>query len=153
MNSENKRIILFLSFLYITLQWCLKTTFNEVGSQINEVDWSPDGQYLVVGSNANRVTVFSSVTSNVLWFETFSNPVTSTKFSKSGKLLGVATENSDTVRFYNIPSFTLNNSFRVGHTSASTTIWELDFSFDNKSFVTCGSDGYILQTKIVNLNN
>ena len=55
---------------------------------------------------------------------------------------------SDTIRIYNVPSFTLNMSFSAGHASSSTTINELDFSYDNTKIVTCGSDGYVNQRTI-----
>lgn len=92
--------------------------------------------------------MFSAVTSNILWYETLSNSVTTVKFSKSGKWLGVGQANSDTVRIYNVPEFTLNQSFKAGHSSNSTTIWELDFSFDGRKLVTCGSDGNVIQRNI-----
>lgn len=89
--------------------------------------------------------MFSAVTSNALWFTTLSDDVTTVKFSKSGNWLGVGQANSDTVRIYNVPAFTLNQSFSAGH---SSTIWELDFRFDDKKIVTCGDDGNVIQRNI-----
>lgn len=92
--------------------------------------------------------MFSAVTSNVLWFTTLSDQVTTIKFSKSGNWLAVGQANSDTVRIYNVPAFTLNESFRAGHSSSSDTIWELDFSYDDLKLVTCGKDGNVIQRNI-----
>lgn len=114
------------------------------------MDWSPDGQYIVTGSKSQRVTVISVYSSNVVWFDTLSSDVTTTKFSKTGKWLGVGQMGSDTIRIYNVPSFTLNMSFSAEHSSSTTDIFELDFSSDDSKMITCGSDGYVNQRILTN---
>jgi WD40 repeat protein len=85
---------------------------------------------------------------DVIWFQNFSNAVTTAKFSKNGRWLGVGQANTDTIRIYNVPSFTLNNSFRANHQNSSNTIWELDFNPNDTKIVTCASDGYVNQITI-----
>lgn len=93
------------------------------------------------------MTVLSSVTSNVVWFTTLSNIVTTTKFSKTGKWLAVGQTGDDTIRMYNVPSFTLHSSFRAEHGN-SRTVFELDFNSDDTKMVTCASDGKVNQRVI-----
>lgn len=57
---------------------------------------------------------------------------------------------SDTIRIYNVPSFTLNMSFSAEHSSSTTDIFELDFSSDDSKMITCGSDGYVNQRILTN---
>lgn len=88
--------------------------------------------------------MLSAVTSNVVWFTTLANVVTTTKFSKTGKWLGVGTTSDDTIRIYNVPAFTLNASFRAEHGNTET-VFELDFNSDDTKLATCGSDGKVNQ--------
>jgi WD40 repeat protein len=63
------KLIVFLALFCESLQWCLLKTYYELaGSRINEVDWSPDGNFIVTGSGSKRVTVISFATSNVVFF-------------------------------------------------------------------------------------
>lgn len=110
-----KMTILLVQVL-VSFQWCLKQTYYELaGSVINEVDWSPDNNLIVVGSDSKRVTVLSSITSNVVWFADFSNAVTTCKFGNLGRHLAVGFAGDDTVRIYNVPSFTPFATFRAQH--------------------------------------
>lgn len=98
----------------------------------------------MTGSTSNRVTVISFATSNVVWFDTLSDDVTTAKFSKNGKLLAVGQVGDDTIRVYNVPAFTLNATFRAEHGNTET-VYELDFNSDDTKMVTCGSNGYVNQ--------
>jgi WD40 repeat protein len=110
------KLLILLAQLSITLQWCLKQTYYELaGSPINEIDWSPDNNFIVVGSDSKRVTVISFITSNVVWFQSFSNIVTTCKFGNTGKYLAVGFSGDDTVRIYNVPSFTPLSNWRAQH--------------------------------------
>lgn len=62
-------------------------------------------------------------TSNVVWFDTFTADVTTAKFSKTGKWLGVGQMGSDTIKIYNVPTFTLNISFSAEHTTTNDDIF------------------------------
>jgi WD40 repeat protein len=108
--------------------------------QINEVDWSPDGQYFSVASNG--VTVYQFNTLNPIWSQSFAKAVNTAKFSKLGQYLAVGTNSNDTVFIYNVPGFTLNMSlpaFQVG----SENVYEVDFSPDDTKLVACGTNSYV----------
>ena len=115
------KLIVFLALLYESLQWCLLKTYYELaGSRINEVDWSPDGNFIVTGSGSKRVTVISFATSNVVFFKTFATDVNTAKFNRDGTLLAVGRSGDDTIEMYNVPLFTLNSTFRAGHGNSAT---------------------------------
>lgn len=142
------QLIFLLTQLHFSTEWCLyQTYFEPNGNKIFEIDWSPDGSYIVTAAASGKLSVLSFATSNVVWSDTLSNDVYTAKFSKNGKWLGVGQMSTDNIRIYNVPSFTLNMSFSAGHGS-SVTINELDFSYDNTKIVTCGSDGYVNQRTI-----
>lgn len=145
------KILLLLLLLERPASWCLFKTYHELqGSQINEVDWSTDDKYIVVGSNSYRVTVLSFLTSNVVWFANFNNIVNTVKFSKTGKWLGVGFVGNDTIILYHISNFTLYKSFRAGHGN-TISVNQLDFSNDDERIVTCGDDGNIIRRDVDDL--
>lgn len=88
--------------------------------------------------------MISFSTSNVVWFRTFSNMVTTAKFSHDGKFLAVGQANDDTINIYNVPAFTFRNSFRAEHGN-SETVYELDWNSDDSKMLTCASDGKVNQ--------
>lgn len=70
---------------------------------------------MVTASSSQRVTVYNTNTSEVVWFDTFAGNVTTAKFSNDGKLLAVGQMGSDTIKIYNVPGFLSNTSFSAGH--------------------------------------
>lgn len=148
------KILVISLQIYSTIQWCLYNSFTEVtGQHINEVDWSPDGQFIAVASDSDKATVYSFATLSPVWIGSFGNNVLTVKFSKQGKYLAVGTEDNNTVYVYNVPNFTYYASFSAFN-SSSQKVYEVDFHPTNENrLIACGSNNYISRVAFGNGNN
>lgn len=68
----NKLIILFGTFFYTAYFWCLKTTFSGT-SQVNSIDFSPDGQYILTGHKSGTLLLWNSKTLEIVDSYDFGN--------------------------------------------------------------------------------
>ena len=107
---------LFL-LVQITREWCFFTSFAETNNEVISLDYSPDGQFIATGSASKRVSIFSTKTYDLLWFDTLPQRVLSVKFSPLNMKLGVTLDVVDNIYIYNIdgngigtPNATLNPS-------------------------------------------
>lgn len=133
------RTSLFLVFLislsYTAFAWCEKTHFAET-SQINEIDFSPDRTMVVTGGSSKKVIIWNFTNLHPIATVSYSNTITSVKFSKNQNYIAVGQSGSSTVNIISGSTFAPVTSFSV----TSTSVAELDFSWDNTRLVVCGSN-------------
>ena len=103
-------ILIFLQ-IWSARQWCYFTTFSDLGEKIFSVDYSANGEFLAVGSAANRVSIYSTKTYDVLWYENLPNDVLSAKFSPDGSYLAVTQNGTDQLRVYSVSSTGIGTLF------------------------------------------
>jgi WD40 repeat protein len=144
------KLLVIYAQLHSVISWCLYNSFSQSTAQINEVDWSPDGQYFSVASDVATVYQFNTLTP--IWSQNYSNTVNTAKFSKLGKYFAVGTNANDTIFIYNVPSFTLYESLSAFAANAEQ-VNEVDFSPDDTKIVACGSNTYVSVVTITDVTN
>jgi WD40 repeat protein len=114
------RLLIVLLQLYYSFQWCRFNTISDSSiSGINEVDFSPDGQYVAVASgSAKKVVVYNFFTFNPVWSQTYAGNMNTAKFSRLGGYMAVGTTGSDTVTVYSVPGFAVYATFSAFNVSA-----------------------------------
>lgn len=138
------RVLIILFNILYTLQWCKYTTISDSSlNGINEVDFSPDGQYIAVASGSGqKVVVYNFFTLSPVWSQTYSGNMNSVKFSRLGNYMAVGTTGSDTVTVYSVPGFAVYATFSAFNVSAET-VYEVDFSPDDTKVLACGTNNYV----------
>ena len=136
-------IICFL--VQMASQWCFFTSFSETDQKILALDYSPNGKFIAIGSSSNRVSIFSTKTYDLLWFDTLSNDVLSVKFSSDNLMLAVTQIVNDTLLVYNIDAQGRGSSIRTNvmpprNRNNPQGGWnEVDFNVQNNKIVLCGN--------------
>jgi WD40 repeat protein len=115
------KLLIIYTQLHSVILWCLYSSFNQSTVQINEVDWSPDGQYFSVASDVATVYQFNTLTP--IWSQNYSAGVNTAKFSKLGKYLAVGTNASEIIYIYNVPSFTLYVSLQAFQVTTAQQVY------------------------------
>lgn len=130
--------LLFCLLLALPLAspWCLRTMANLTDS-VNKVDYSADGQYIVVTSTPlNQVILYDTTNYFTIFTYTPSgNTANVARFSKDGLFIGVGLDNGDvellstSLPFSNTPAFTLQPN--------NNPVIDLDFNYNNNMILAC----------------
>ncbi len=127
--------------IYDPLSQELLKEFKAHGGIIWDLEFSPQGNFLVSASEDRRVKVWdTSDWSLVKSFEAHEIEVASARFSHDGKWLVTAGDDKK-VKLWDVEnSFSLVDELK-GHSNA---IWRAIFSHDDKLIASCGYDGEII---------
>lgn len=128
-------LLLFLSLSHTALAWCERTHFAET-NQINDIDFSPDRTMVVTGGSSKKVIIWNFTNLHPIATVPYSNTITSVKFSKNQNWIAIGQSGSSTVNIISGSTFASVTSFSVG----SSSVAELDFSWDNTRLLVCGSN-------------
>jgi WD40 repeat protein len=138
------RIVGLFLFLQGITSWCLYNSFVEImGQQINDISWSPDGQYIIIGSNSTNATIYDFNTLSPIWSQSYTGIVMTAKYSKAGNYFAVGTLANDTVFIYNASTYQLHTSYAAFGGGTGKQVYEIDFNTSDTGIVACGSGGYI----------
>lgn len=106
-------LLLFLSLSYTVFAWCERTHFAET-DQINDIDFSPDLTMVVTGGKSKKVIIWNFTNLHPIATVSYSNTITSVRFSKNQNWIAVGQSGSNTVNIRSGSTFASVTSFSVG---------------------------------------
>ena len=112
------KVISLLSLIILSEEWCWKTHFGDTNKNITDIHYSHDGQYIVVGSESQRITIYDTKNYNVHWYYTLPGPVSSARFSRNSDKICVTLQNSNQVYLFtgSLPAaYSLAGNFDSAH--------------------------------------
>jgi WD40 repeat protein len=120
--------------VHLALGWCYKDKLY-VGDDVEQVDYSSNGDYLVIGRSDNQVDLYytANLTKKCSYTDTVN--INYIKFTPNGDAFALCRDAS-AVRFIKTSDCSLRGTLASGHVN----VHGIDFDYTGTRILTCGDD-------------